>query len=213
MKFIPLCFLISLLVLFNTKPLQGAEPEPVLDIEGNPLQPKVGYYAWPLWANSGGITLGQTRNKTCPLDVIRDPNSIGEPILFTPPGDLDFVPTLTDLTIDIRLLGPCVQYSRTWKTELVGSGFSGLFFVSTGGRSGDLDTKFKIVRLEGDIYSFKYCPSGVPYEVTCTTVGTFVDTDGTKVLAFGKGVDEPYYVRFHKASTFPLKKYQDLSTE
>ncbi|MCI28553.1 trypsin inhibitor A-like, partial [Trifolium medium] len=147
-------------------------------------------------ANSGGIRLGHTRNKTCPLDVIRDPNSIGEPIFFSPPGDLDFIPTLTDLTIDILNHGPCIQYSRIWKTSLVGSGFSGLFFVSTGGRPGDLDSKFKIVRLEGDIYSFKYCPS-VP-GVICDPVGTFVDTDGTKVLAIGKGIDEPYYVRFQR---------------
>ncbi|CAJ2643596.1 trypsin inhibitor A-like protein [Trifolium pratense] len=204
-------FLISLLVLFNTKPLQGAEPEPVVDMEGNPLQPRVGYYAWPLWANNGGIRLGETRNKTCPLDVIRDPNSIGEPILFTPPGDLDFIPTLTDLTIRIQILGPCVQDSRIWKITKVGAD---LWFVSTRGIAGDLYSKFKIVKLQGehayDIYSFEYCPSFV-YGALCTTVGTFVDSDGTKVLALGEGIDEPYYFRFHKASTFPLEMYQDLS--
>ncbi|GAU23124.1 hypothetical protein TSUD_305720 [Trifolium subterraneum] len=209
MKFIPLCFLISLLVLFNTKPLQGAEPEPepVVDIEGNPLQPEVGYYAWPLWGNSGGITLGHTRNKTCPLDVILDPKSIGVALFFTPPVDLGFIPTLTDLTISIRILSPCSQYSKIWKTSKVGSE---LWFVSTGGTAGDILSKFKIVNLEGDIYSFKYCPTKV-YGTPCKSVGTFVDTDGTKVLAIGEGIDEPYYVRFHKSSTFPLRKHQDMS--
>ncbi|GAU23125.1 hypothetical protein TSUD_305730 [Trifolium subterraneum] len=211
MKFIPLCFLISLLVLFNTQPLQGAEP--VVDIEGYPLQPGVGYYASPHGENSGGIVLGHTRNQTCPLDVILDPNSIGERIFFTPPGGLGFIPTLTDLTIEIPILGPCIQYSRIWKTTLVGTGYSGLFFVSTDGIEGDLFSKFKIVKFQhaiDDIYRFEFCPS-VPGAI-CKPVGTFVDTDGTKVLAVGEGIDQPYYVRFHKSSTFPLKKYQDVST-
>ncbi|MCI79104.1 trypsin inhibitor A-like, partial [Trifolium medium] len=72
---------------------------------------------------------------------------------------------------------------------------AGFWFVSTRGIAGDLASKFKIVKLQGehayDIYSFEYCPS--VYGVICTTVGTFVDSDGTKVLAIGAGIDEPYY--------------------
>ncbi|MCI23725.1 trypsin inhibitor A-like, partial [Trifolium medium] len=130
------------------------------------------------------------------------------PLFFSAPGDLDFIPTLTDLTIYIPILGPCIHDSRIWKISKVGSG---LWFVSTRGIAEDLYSKFRIERLEGehayDIYSFKFCPN----VYICYPVGTFVDAEGTEVLAIGDGIDEPYYVRFHKASTFPLKMYQDLS--
>lgn len=82
---LPLCCFLFLLVL-NTKPLQGAEPEPIVDKQGNPLQPNEGYYVWPLWSDYGGITLGQTRNRTCPLDVIRNPDAIGSPVFFSASG-------------------------------------------------------------------------------------------------------------------------------
>ncbi|MCI01966.1 trypsin inhibitor A-like, partial [Trifolium medium] len=121
---------------------------------------------FPLWADNGGITLGQTRNKTCPLDVIRNPDAIGSPVTFSASG-LDYIPTLTDLTIQIPIL------------------------------AGDLISKFKIERLAGEhayeIYSFKFCPS-VP-GVLCAPIGTFEDADGTKVMAVGDGI-EPYYVSY-----------------
>jgi hypothetical protein len=210
MKFIQLFCFLSLLALFNTKPLQGAEPEAVVDKQGNPLQPGEGYYVFPLWADNGGITLGQTRNKTCPLDVIRNPDAIGTPVYFSASG-LDYIPTLTDLTIEIPILGSPCNEPKVWRLLKVGSGF---WFVSTGGAAGDLVSKFKIERLAGEhayeIYSFKFCPS-VP-GVLCAPVGTFVDTDGTKVMAVGAGIEEPYYVRFQKASTFTQNKNQDLSS-
>lgn len=82
--------------------------------------------------------------------------------------------------------------------------------MSTGGLAGDLVTKFKIERLEGDhayeIYSFKFCPSVTG--VLCAPVGTFEDADGTKVMAVGDGI-EPYYVRFQKVSSY---KNKDLSS-
>jgi len=191
---LPLCF--SLLLAFNTQPLLAAEPEPVVDKQGNPLVPGVGYYVWPLWADEGGLTLGQTRNKTCPLDVIRDPSFIGSPVAFFAEG-LGHIPTETDLTIDFPVQTSCNQ-PTVWKLSKEGSGF---WFVSTSGTPGDLVTKFKIERLQGDhayeIYSFKFCPS-VP-GVLCAPVGTFVDDDGTKVMAVGDNI-EPYYVRFQKVS-------------
>lgn len=207
MKFIPLCFLVSLLVLlFNTQPLQGAEPEPVVDKQGNPLQRGEGYYVFPLWADNGGITLSPTRNRTCPLDIIRNPAALGSSVYFTAPG-LDYIPTQTDLTIEIPILGSPCKEPKIWKLSKEGSGF---WFVSTGGAAGNLVSKFKIERLEGEhayeIYSFKFCPS-VPGTL-CAPVGTFEDTDGTKVMAVGDGIDEPYYVRFQKVSTFA----QDLSS-
>jgi hypothetical protein len=61
-----------------------------------------------------------------------------------------------------------------------------------------------------EIYSFLYCPS--VSGVLCAPVGTFVDTDGTKIMAVGAGIEEPYYVRFQKASTFTQNKNQDLSS-
>ncbi|TKY44955.1 Miraculin protein [Spatholobus suberectus] len=199
LQFLPLCF--SLLLAFNTQPLLAAEPEPVVDKQGNPLQPGGGYYVWPLWADDGGLTLGQTRNKTCPLDVIRDPSFIGSPVSFFVPG-LDHVPTLTDLTIDFQVRTVCNQ-PTVWRLSKEGAGF---WFVSTSGNPQDITSKFKIERLEGEhayeIYSFKFCPS-VP-GVLCAPVGTFEDADGTKVMAIGDGI-ETYYVRFQKVSTYPLK--------
>nr|CAD29731.1 protease inhibitor [Sesbania rostrata] len=209
LQFLPLCFL-SLLV-FNTHPLLAAEPEPVVDKQGEPLQPGVGYYVWPLWADMGGLTLGQTRNKTCPLDVIRDPSFIGSPVTFHVAGsDLGFIPTLTDLTINIPILGSHCKEPKVWRLSKEGSGF---WFVSTGGVAGDLISKFKIERLEGEhayeIYSFKFCPS-VP-GVLCAPVGTFEDADGTKVMAVGDGI-EPYYVRFQKSTSYSQKKGQEFSS-
>jgi len=210
MRFIQLFCFLSLLALFNTKPLQGAEPEAVVDKQGNPLQPGEGYYVFPLWADNGGITLGHTRNKTCPLDVIRNPDAIGTPVYFSASG-LDYIPTLTDLTIEIPILGSPCNEPKVWRLLKVGSGF---WFVSTGGAAGDLVSKFKIERLAGEhayeIYSFKFCPS-VP-GVLCAPVGTFVDNDGTKVMAVGDGIEEPYYVRFQKASTFAQSNNQYLSS-
>src|ERR1044072_7083683 len=101
-QILPLCFL-SLLVL-NTQPLLAAEPEPepVVDKQGKPLEPGAGYYAWPLWADHGGLALGHPRNKTCPLDVIRDPSKIGTPTKFhVSQSSLDYIPTLTDLTVEM----------------------------------------------------------------------------------------------------------------
>ena len=191
---LPLCF--SLLLAFNTQPLLAAEPEPVVDKQGEPLVPGVGYYVWPLWADEGGLTLGQTRNKTCPLDVIRDPSFIGSPVAFSAEG-LDHIPTLTDLTIDFPVVTACNQ-PTVCKLSKEGSGF---WFVSTSGNPQDITSKFKIERLEGDhayeIYSFKFCPSRPG--VLCAPVGTFQDSDGTKVMAVGDNID-PYYVRFQKFS-------------
>ncbi|XP_027359242.1 miraculin-like [Abrus precatorius] len=203
-QFLPICFL---LLAFNTQPLLGAEPEPVVDKQGEPLRPGVGYYVWPLWADDGGLTLGQTRNKTCPLDVIRDPSFIGSPVAFFAPG-FDVIPTLTDLTIDFRVSTICNQ-PTVWKLSKVGSGF---WFLSTNGDPQEIISKFKIERLEGDhafeIYSFKFCPS-VP-GVLCAPVGTFVDADGTKVMAIGDNI-ETYYVRFQKVSTYSPEKKQAFS--
>jgi hypothetical protein len=121
----PPCFLISLLVLFNTKQLQG-EPlktEPVVDKQGNPLQPGEGYYVFPLWEDNGGITLGQTRNKTCPLDVIHNPEAIGSPVFFNV-FDFDYIPTVTDLFIEIPILdSPCNEEKKIWKISKEGANF------------------------------------------------------------------------------------------
>ncbi|XP_020213133.1 kunitz trypsin inhibitor 2 [Cajanus cajan] len=197
MKFsmaVPLC--LSLLLALNTHPLLAAEPEAVVDKQGEPLRPGVGYYVFPLWADEGGLSLGPTRNKTCPLDVIRDPSFIGLPLTFSAPG-FDYIPTLTDLKVDFPVSTICVQ-SNVWRLRKEGAGF---WFVSADGNPNDITSKFKIERLEGEhayeIYSFKFCPS-VPGTL-CAPVGTFVDTDGTKVMAVGDNI-EPYYVRFQKAS-------------
>jgi len=212
MKFIQLFYFLSLLVLLNTKPLQGDKPEAVVDKQGNPLKQGEGYYVFPLWADNGGITLGQTRNKTCPLDVIRNPEAIGSPVYFYE-YEHDYIPTLTDLTIEIPISGSPCSERKVWKISKEGTR-ARFWFVSTGGFPGNLFSKFKIERLEGEhayeIYSFLYCPS-VP-GVLCAPVGTFVDTDGTKVMALGADIEEPYYVRFQKASTFTQNKNQDLSS-
>jgi len=197
--FLPLLLVLAL----NTEPLLAAEPEPVVDKQGNPLVPGVGYYVWPLWADDGGLTLGQTRNKTCPLDVIRNPSFIGSPVAFFAEG-LGHIPTLTDLTIDFPVATVCNQ-PTVWRLSKQGAGF---WFVSTRGNPEDITSKFKIERLEGDhayeIYSFKFCPS-VPGTL-CAPVGTFEDVDGTKVMAVGDNI-EPYYVRFQKVAINEKKPF------
>ncbi|XP_057758699.1 kunitz-type elastase inhibitor BrEI-like [Arachis stenosperma] len=197
-QFLSLC----IFLLINTQTLLAAEPEPVVDKQGEPLQPGVGYYVWPLWEDNGGLTLGHTRNKTCPLDVIRDPSFIGSPVTFRAPG-LDYIPTETDLTIDFAVKTTCNE-PTIWRLLKEGSGF---WFLSTGGDSQSLVSKFKIERLAGDhayeIYSFKFCPSQPG--VICAPVGTFVDADGTKVMAIGDNI-ETYYVRFQKVFTYAQEK-------
>ncbi|WJX41732.1 hypothetical protein P8452_29045 [Trifolium repens] len=89
--------------------------------------------------------------------------SMGEPIFFSAPG-LDFIPTLTDLTITIPVLDRCVQDSKILHTSKYETDF---WFMSTRGVPGDFTTKFKIVKLQGDIYSFEFCPSH-PVGVICT---------------------------------------------
>jgi hypothetical protein len=203
-------------VLFNTKPLQGEEPEPletepVVDKQGNPLKLGEAYYIFPLGEDNGGITLGQTRNKTCPLDVIRNPEAIGSPVFFFT-FDFDYIPTVTDIFIEIRILDSPCNEEKIWKISKTEQAY--FWFVSTNGRLGHFDSKFKILKLEGEhayeIYSFMYCPSR-PFSL-CYPVGTFVDTDGTKVMAFGKDIYDPYYVRFQKVSTFAQEKNQSLSS-
>ncbi|RDY02105.1 hypothetical protein CR513_14484, partial [Mucuna pruriens] len=188
-------FLTVFLVLsLKTEAVVAVEPEAVVDKQGEAVRAGVGYYVWPLWADDGGLTLGQTRNKTCPLDVIRDPSFIGTPVSFLGPAH-GVIQTLTDLTIEFKVRTICNQ-PTVWRLSKEGSGF---WFVSTSGKPEDITSKFKIERLEGEhayeIYSFKFCPS-VPGTL-CAPVGTFVDSDGTKVMAVGDNI-EPYYVRFQK---------------
>ncbi|KAL5142730.1 Miraculin [Glycine soja] len=115
-------------------------------------------------------------------------------------GEIDHVPTLTDLTIDFPVVTLCNQ-PTVWRLSKVGSGF---WFVSTSGDPNDITSKFKIERLEGDhAYDFKFCHS-VP-GVLCAPVGTFEDADGTKVMAVGDNI-EPYYVRLERVSTFGKEK-------
>ncbi|XP_057446631.1 kunitz-type elastase inhibitor BrEI-like [Lotus japonicus] len=216
-QILPLCFL-SLLVL-NTQPLLADEPEPaVVDMQGNPLLPGVQYYVRPVSAEKGGLALGHTRKKTCPLDIILDPSSIiGSPTVFhtSSSSDVGYIPISTDLTVEMPILGSPCKEPKVWRLAKVGSDF---WFVSTQGVPGNLVSKFKIVRFEerdnhaneGEIYSFSFCPS--VYGVICAPVGIYVDDDGTQVMAVGAGVGKPYHVRFQKVSSAYLElKNQDFS--
>ncbi|KAK7314797.1 hypothetical protein VNO77_33325 [Canavalia gladiata] len=208
LQLLPLCFLLLALNTLAMESVLATKPEAVVDKQGNPLQPGVGYYVWPLWADNGGLTLGRTRNKTCPFDVTRDPSFIGTPVAFTAPGT-DYIPVLTDLTIDFPVRTVCAQ-PTVWKLSKEGSGF---WFLSTNGDPKDITSKFKIEKLKGEhayeIYSFKFCPS-VP-GVLCAPVGTFEDADGTKVMAVGDNI-EPYYVRFQKVPIKSQQKTQAFSS-
>ncbi|XP_057446632.1 kunitz trypsin inhibitor 5-like [Lotus japonicus] len=216
-QILPLCFL-SLLVL-NTQPLLADEPEPAaVDMQGNPILPGVKYYVRPVSAENGGLALGHTRNKTCPLDIILDPFSLGTPTVFqtSSSSDLGYIPISTDLTVEMPVLkSPCKE-PKVWRIAKEGADF---WFVSTQGVPGNDASRFKIVRFEegdnhaneGEIYSFSYCPSIWGY--ICAPVGIYVDDDGTQVMAVGAGVGKPYHVRFQKVSSAYLElKNQDFSS-
>lgn len=99
------CFL---LLAFNTQALPIG-PEIVVDMQGNLLEPKREYYVLPHWTDFGGLKLGQTRNKTCHLDVLYTPTHIHSLVTFSAPAGLGYISTLTDLTIELQMKTICDQ--------------------------------------------------------------------------------------------------------
>lgn len=194
------------LFAFAAKPFParaaGAAHDPVLDIAGDKLRTGVDYYILPvIRGRGGGLTLGSTRNKTCPLDVVQEQFEVshGLPLTFSPvKPKKGVVRVSTDLNIRFSAATICVQ-STVWKLDSFDESTS-QWFVTTGGIEGNPGREttsnwFKIEKYDKD-YKLVFCPTVCNFcKVLCRDVGIYI-VDGQRSLALN---DVPFRVMFKKA--------------
>lgn len=199
----PIFFFLSLL-LFASYSL-GATPDPVLDTAGKILRTGVDYYILPVVrGRGGGLTLGPTRNKTCPLDVVQELHEVdnGLPLTFTPVNvKKGVIRESTDMNIKFSAASICVQ-STVWRLARYDE-VRGQYFVTSGGVEGNPGIKtisnwFKIEKY-GDDYKLVFCPTVCNYcKVICKDVGIFIE-NGRRILGLALTDVAPLKVMFKKA--------------
>ncbi|XP_027123980.1 kunitz trypsin inhibitor 2-like [Coffea eugenioides] len=181
---ISLLFIISFLLFFISTVSSfssAAEPEPVLDIDGNVLRTNHYYYILPAKVRGrfrgGGLTLSSIGNDTCPVGVFQELSEQrnGIPLTFSPVKPrYGVVRTSTDLNIQFAYPETCGE-SPVWRVDnyLDPSVDS---FVSIGGVVGNpgpatLGSWFKIQKFGYD-YKLVYCPTVCSNcDVICKDVG------------------------------------------
>ncbi|KAL2507237.1 Kunitz family trypsin and protease inhibitor protein [Forsythia ovata] len=187
----------------------AAAPDPVLDASGKLLRANSDYYILPASHRSGGgLDLTNTKNMTCPLDVVqRGDDNPGIPVAFFPVNlKKGVVRVFTDLNImftdtftDLYTLCP---ESTIWKLDHYHP-YDPLnieYFITTGGVVGNPGREtqgnwFKIKKFGGG-YKLLHCPSVCTYcDVVCKDVGIYVQ-NGHRRLAL---TNVPFKVVFKKA--------------
>ncbi|XP_024977526.1 kunitz trypsin inhibitor 2-like [Cynara cardunculus var. scolymus] len=193
---------LSLLLLFSTISLCLGQPspDPVLDIDGNLVRSGTDYYILPVFRGmGGGVTLASTRNESCPLDVVQEPQEVdnGLPLTFTPVDPKKgVIRESTDLNIIFSALSICIQ-SNVWNLEE----YEGQLIVSARGVSGNpgqetISNWFKIEKYEDD-YKIVFCPTVCDFcRPVCGDIGVIIGEDGSRRLAIR---DVPFKVFFKKA--------------
>ncbi|KAI3748565.1 hypothetical protein L6452_11725 [Arctium lappa] len=155
-----------LLLLFSTISLclGQSSPDPVRDIDGDLVRSGTDYYILPVFRGmGGGLTLAPTRNESCPLDVVQEPQEVdnGLPLTFTPiDPKKGVIRESTDLNIIFSASSICIQ-SNVWNLQYVHKMktllfllFSTLISLSFGQESPDpvRDIEGNLVRSGTDYY-------------------------------------------------------------
>ncbi|KAL3504149.1 hypothetical protein ACH5RR_033990 [Cinchona calisaya] len=194
-------FLLSFL-LYNSFLASGTQqPNPVIDFEGKNLLVGVHYYILPvIRGRGGGLTLGNSDNETCPLDVVQEKFEVksGLPLTFTPVNTTKgVVPLSTDLNIKFFAATICVQ-STVWKLDYDAA--IGQYVIVSGGVEGNPGREttsnwFKIEKYDR-AYKLVFCPTVCKFcKVICKDVGIFIQ-NGRRRLALS---DAPFRVMFKRA--------------
>lgn len=183
----------------------GAAPNPVVDALGRYLRNNIGYYIVPVPSEDptvpsrgGGLNLADTRNQTCPLDVVQeiDENDKGLQFSFIPVNSKKgVVRESTDMNIKYNGDTTCNQ-SMVWKLNQFDDP-NGPYFVTTGGVLGNpgLQTIGNWFKIEAfiDDYKLMYCPTVCKScKVICKDVGIVV-VNGRRYLGL---TDQPRRIMF-----------------
>ncbi|WOG93906.1 hypothetical protein DCAR_0313194 [Daucus carota subsp. sativus] len=190
-----------LLVALSTCSLAAADasPDPVRDMDGDILRPGVDYYILPgVRGMGGGVTLGSTRNESCPLDVVQETFETDNgnlPLSFTMVDPKKgVIRESTDLNVEFNGVTICIQ-SLVWKLD----NYDGEYVVSTRGVKGNpgaetLESWFKIEKYSNN-YKFVYCPTVCDFcKPVCGDIGISIK-DGFRRLVLS---DQPFMVMFLK---------------
>ncbi|XP_042040425.1 kunitz trypsin inhibitor 5-like [Salvia splendens] len=198
-SYISLCLILLSISFDSSAADEGAA---VVDIDGNPVQAGVDYYILPvIQGRGGGLTLSSTGNKTCPLDVIQEPQEVdnGLPLTFHPANSSQGVVRVSaDQNFVFSAASVCVQSTvrRLQRDDSISN-----FLITTGGVEGNygLETAgnwYRIDEFDSD-YKIVHCP-GVcdTCRVVCGDVDVVVQ-DGVRRLVLNG--DGPLKVMLKKA--------------
>ncbi|KAL1568362.1 kunitz trypsin inhibitor 5-like [Salvia divinorum] len=198
-SYLSLCLI---LLSISANALAADEGAAVVDIYGNPVQAGVEYYILPvIRGRGGGLTLASTGNKTCPLDVVQEPQEVdnGLPLTFRPANSSQGVVRVSaDQNIRFFAVSVCIQ-STMWTLQFNDSISN--YIVTTGGVEGNYGREtvqnwFRIDEFDSD-YKIVHCP-GVcdTCRVVCGDVDVLVQ-DGIRRLVLNG--DGPLKVMLKKA--------------
>lgn len=198
---INLFYISFLLVALSTYSLVSgdASPNAVRDMDGDILRAGVEYYILPGFRGmGGGVTLGSTRNESCPLDVVQETFETDNgnlPLTFTMVDPKKgVIRESTDLNIEFNGATICIQ-SLVWKLD----NYDGEYVVSTRGAKGNpgvetLDSWFKIEKYSNN-YKFVFCPTVCDFcRPICGDIGISIK-NGVRRLVLS---NEPFMVKFLK---------------
>ncbi|KAK1404205.1 Kunitz-type trypsin inhibitor [Heracleum sosnowskyi] len=198
---INLFYISFLLVALSTYSLVSGQesPDAVRDTDGDLLRAGVHYYILPVVRGmGGGVTLGSTRNESCPLDVVQETFETDKgnlPLTFTMVDPKKgVIRESTDLNIEFNGATICIQ-SLVWKLD----NYDGEYVVSTRGVKGNpgvqtLESWFKIEKYLND-YRFVFCPTVCDLcKPICGGIGISIK-NGVRRLVLS---DKPFMVQFLK---------------
>ncbi|XP_031263033.1 kunitz trypsin inhibitor 5-like [Pistacia vera] len=199
------------LALIASTPLLGAaDPDPLLDVNGEKLLTGAPYYIVSAIRGGGGGGLSLFPSKTlCPLDVIQqnlDTNR-GQSLLFSPAtqNEEEVLYESTDLNIKFSTPASICFQPTVWRVDNYDSS-TGQWFITTNGVEGNpgaetLQNWFKF-EMVGNTNSYKivHCPKVCDSCVSlCSEVGLY-EIDGVRRLAI-KG-ERIFRIVFIKAEEF-----------
>ncbi|TMW83982.1 hypothetical protein EJD97_000291 [Solanum chilense] len=189
-------------------PSASPKPKPVLDTNGNELNPNSSYRIISTsWGALGGdVYLGRSPRSSAPcLDGVfrynSDVGTIGTPVRFIPLSGAIFEDQLMNLQFNIATVKLCVSYT-IWKAGNLNPYYRAML-LETGGTIGQVDSSyFKIVKSSTFGYNLHYCPITRPVlcpfcrgDNFCVKVGV-INQDGRRRLALVS--ENPLGVYFKK---------------
>ncbi|KHN19473.1 alpha-amylase/subtilisin inhibitor-like [Glycine soja] len=150
---------LMLWLVIATSALAKSDNPPVLDTQGNPLEPGKDYYIKPAITDVGGRATLLSRNNPCPLYVGQENSDAAEglPLFFTPFAEEDDVVKVNrDFKVTFSAASICVQ-GTNWNLAEKDSE-SGRRLIAASGR----DDYFRITEtpIKGSYY-IGWCPTDV----------------------------------------------------